>query len=672
MLYGPIVAKALPKQDITKIRMIAQRFDRSSVAHQKWAMPAKECVDFFEGRQWTAQQIAELQSQDRPHLVLNKIAPLIRLIIGYHRNNKTDSDFLPGNDEASSDEIAEALTMVMKTEGEACGIEYVNGEVFMDGILCGRGFWETKLDFSENDFGNATTVAVDPFRVRLDPDATDYDINKHSQITTSSFKSLQEIKKNYGAMAATHLQNLVDGTQAWSHYPDFGIHPMDEIAPETGFAEDEDFGEHSDRWFRDFFHGEMLDPLEKRIRLIDHQYWVEYQGDVFVDLETGDRKPVPDLNDIRLMTKNPTATERDRQNWINKMLLWCEANGNEVSVERRLIRRVRWCVLAGDVLVSDSWSPYDRFTLQGYFPYFRRGKTAGAVHDLIDPQREINKRRNARIEAIAKTANGGFSYEEGSLDAENEDKLHQFGSAPGVIIKHGKGKPAPKRMDAAPEPQAMKSLEESADADLTDIAGINESALGSLDRVQSGAAIEARQRQAVIGLQMYNDNFRRSKELLAGMFLYIFQNHYTEQRMFRIMGEDGKMVKKLINIGAFDASGSFIKRAKLDVTKGRYTIRISERPMAASFESAQLDEFMQIVEKLAPILGPNIALLADIMVDMSTISRKDEIKERVQKIVAAQAGPGFLNPEGAPQQGALPAPGAQAPQQTQPQPIAAQ
>jgi len=667
MLYGPIVAKALPYQDITKIRMIAQRFDRSSVAHRKWALPAKECIDFFEGRQWTAQQIADLQAHDRPHLVLNKIAPLIRLVIGYHRNNRTDSEFLPGNDEASSEEIAEALTFLMKNEGEACGLEYVNGEVFMDGVLCGRAFWDTRLDFTENDFGNAVSTAVDPFRVRLDPDATDYDINKHSHITVTSFQSLQEIKKNYGKMAATHLTNLIDGTQAWSHYPDFGPYPQDEVAPETSFAEDDDFGENSDRWFRDFFHGEMLDPLEKRIRLIDHQYWVEYQGDVFVDLETGDRKPVPDLSEVQLMLKNPRATERQRQDWIKKMQDYCEFNGNPISVERRLIRRVRWSAVAGDVLVHDDWSPYDQFTVQGFFPYFRRGKTRGMVHDLVDPQREINKRRNSLIEAIAKTSNGGWTYEEGSLDDENEDKLHQFGSAPGVIIKHKNGKPAPKRMDAAPTPQAMKMLEENAAADLKDIGGINESALGSLDRVQSGAAIEARQRQAVIGLQMYNDNFRRSKELVANQYLRLFQTHYTEQRMFRIMGEDGKMVKKLINIGGFDGQGNYVERMKLDITKGRYSVRISERPMAASFESAQLEEFMQMFEKLAPILGPNIVLLADMMVEMSTVSRKDEIKERIQKIIAAQAGPGFLNPEGMPPQVGLPAPAQ--PQVPQPAPV---
>jgi hypothetical protein len=143
---------------------------------------------------------------------------------------------------------------------------------------------------------------------------------------------------------------------------------------------------------------------------------------------------------------------------------------------------------------------------------------------------------------------------------------------------------------------------------------------------------------------MYNDNFKRSKELVASTFLYLFQTQYTEQRMFRIMGENGKMVQKIINMEQFDpATGSLIKRFKNDITRGRYSIRISERPMSASFESAQFEEFAAMFEKLAPILGPNIVLLADMLVDMSSIPRKDEIKERINKVIAATAGPNFLN-----------------------------
>ena len=56
----------LPDQDQDRIILLADRFDRAAAAHNEWAKPAKECVDFMEGRQWTADQIATLDKQGRP------------------------------------------------------------------------------------------------------------------------------------------------------------------------------------------------------------------------------------------------------------------------------------------------------------------------------------------------------------------------------------------------------------------------------------------------------------------------------------------------------------------------------------------------------------------------------------------------------------------------------
>ena len=52
-------------------------------------------------------------------------------------------------------------------------------------------------------------------------------------------------------------------------------------------------------------------------------------------------------------------------------------------------------------------SATDGFSLTGYFPYFRRGVTRGMVEDLVDPQKEKNKRRSAEVEVVSKMANGG-------------------------------------------------------------------------------------------------------------------------------------------------------------------------------------------------------------------------------------------------------------------------
>src|SRR3990167_3573975 len=67
------------------LMLMVERFLLADSALATWAEKAKECVDFAEGKQWSAQEIANALADDRPLITLNKLAPLLRLVIGYHR-----------------------------------------------------------------------------------------------------------------------------------------------------------------------------------------------------------------------------------------------------------------------------------------------------------------------------------------------------------------------------------------------------------------------------------------------------------------------------------------------------------------------------------------------------------------------------------------------------------
>jgi hypothetical protein len=49
-----------------------------------------------------------LKRQKRPAFKFNMIAPLVRLVLGYQRANKTDITFLPGQDARASEHLAPA------------------------------------------------------------------------------------------------------------------------------------------------------------------------------------------------------------------------------------------------------------------------------------------------------------------------------------------------------------------------------------------------------------------------------------------------------------------------------------------------------------------------------------------------------------------------------------
>jgi hypothetical protein len=195
---------------------------------------------------------------------------------------------------------------------------------------------------------------------------------------------------------------------------------------------------------------------------------------------------------------------------------------------------------------------------------------------------------------------------------------------------------------------AHERLEQKSEEDMRRISGINEAALGEMDKVQSGRALEARQRQAVISIQMYMDNFTRSKKLLGSKRLEIIQNHYTEERLYRVIGEDSKMSMLMLNQTQTDPATG-IKRIVNDVTIGKYVATVDETPLSATFANAQFEEMLTLLEKMGPAIGPFMPLFADLMVDMSTLPRKQEWIERLQQIQQqGQPAPGGPPQPGAP------------------------
>ena len=147
MVYGPLTARrGLPVQNWDTILLLADRFDRASQAQAKWAETAKKCIEFVAGQQWSQEDLDVMESQDRPALTFNKIGPLVRLVIGYYLNNRTDVKYLPGHDAAATQEVADYLTKVGMGIAADTAEKEIDAEVFTDGITTGRGFYDYSTD----------------------------------------------------------------------------------------------------------------------------------------------------------------------------------------------------------------------------------------------------------------------------------------------------------------------------------------------------------------------------------------------------------------------------------------------------------------------------------------------------------------------------------------------
>lgn len=615
---GLIARRPPPTQQWHRIELHAQRFVRSADAMRPWAEEAKKCVDYYEGRQWSAADLQKLKDEGRPALRWNMIRPLVNLVLGYHLNNKTDLTFLPGYDGTGTSEVAATISHVGKQISEINQGPYVDTEVFMDGILTGRGFWDLRVDYSKNLLGEVRMRAQDNFAVYVDPDAMEYDLNSGNYVLTSRMVSLEEVEFHYGAAVSTMIGPLMRAGGVSRSMPAGGMPLEDEITPYRRFGGEWD---NPSTWGTDLygFHN-FIDAARKTVRLLDIQHYVLTKRWFFIDVDTGSMRAVPDNWD---------------QTKIRKALEWARSKGAPVVVMERPTRRLRWTHMIGDVIAYDEWSPYETFTIVPFFPYWRRGYTGGMVADLLDPQDEINKRGSSELNIINRSSNGGWMVEKGSLDPQQKENLERHGSKPGVIVEYDRKQGTlerPQPIPPATTPQAMDNLQKKNLAAIKQIAGVNDSALGQVDQAaMSGRAIETRQRQTIIGLEGFIANFHRSKELQGRKMLELIQGTYTEERVISRIGPGNNPIQMIINQRT--ASG-----VVNDVTMGSYALAVDETPLAKSFLEAQWRELMEMK-------GLGMPIPDDWVIDASSVARKDELKAAMAALREAQAAAGI--PQGA-------------------------
>jgi hypothetical protein len=616
---GPIdVAKLMPGCHNLDLMMLqVERFMRADAALSAWAEDAKRCVEFLENKQWSAKEIAEAEAEDRPLISLNKIAPLVRLVLGYHRNNRVDLKYLPTSDANSSEAVADVLTKLVKQVSVNSQEPYVDTEVFFDGIVTGRGYYDARLDHEKNDFGEIKIGAKDPFTIRPDADADQYDSRTWGHVFEARWANLDEIEFHFGRNVAALIQPLVASSGYRGGVPSDILESVEEITPWRSFGGQQGGPWGSSAWSVESYIANSVDPYRKNIRIIDGQHYVRVMQRNIVDLETGDRQPIP------------THFTVDQ---VQKIMSWCAEQywmkGKEcpLRVEWRPTRRPRWTTMIGDIIVYDQWSPYENLTIVPFFPYWRRGQTRGMINDLIDPQREVNKRRSSQVDILTRVAHSGWMWHENSMREEEKEKIESHGGAPGINIEwRGSSEMKPERLEPGSMPTGIEKLEEKATLDLKEIAGINDSALGQVDRVQSGRAIEARQKQSVLGIETYMDNMRRTKQLLGWKKLELIQNHYTEPRMYRILGEAGTW--SWIGINQRQATGEILN----NVNAGRYDVVVDESPLSATWMNAQFEEILALVEKgVLPI-----PMVQDIIVNLSSIPQKELVKQRMSAYLKA-------------------------------------
>ena len=547
--------------------------------HSAYVQKADKCDAFFRGDQWDRADKARLENVRRPALTINKILSTISTVMGEQIFNRAETSFRPRN--GAPAETADILNKVFKQIADNNQLDWKRSDMFADGIITSRGFLDVRLDYRDSMQGEVCIENINPKNVVIDPDGEDYDPDTWNEVFTTKWVTADDIAVLYNKDDAELLRN-----REQSFFP---------------------YGYDSIQAFRDRF-GDRFNPLyagsydfssvQRNIRLVDRQYRTLDTQKHFVDPETGDMRAIPD--------------DFDR----NKIAWFVEKFGFQVT--KKLVRRIKWTVIADNVRLHDDWSPYKHFTVVPYFPFFRRGTTLGLVENLLGPQEMLNKVSSQELHVINTTANSGYKVKAGNLTNMSVEELEEKGAQTGLVVEvnemDGLEKIQPNQV-----PTGLDRLSYKAEEHIKTVSGISDSMQG-FDREDVAAkAIDKKRQAGSSNLAKPMDSLTRSDYILARNVLDLVQEFYSEERVMTILADPATGDTEDFTINQVTPVGEILN----DLTLGEYGVVITSVPHRETLEDSQFEQAMALRE-----LGVQIP--DDVLIDASRLMNKKDTIKRMQ------------------------------------------
>ena len=554
--------------------------------HEEYIHMAKKCDAYYRGEQWDDFDMQMLDDQGRPALTINTILPTINAVLAEQSSKKADIQFKPRG--GGEQDVADVLTQVYAYIADNNKLDWVEQQVFSDGLIQDRGYFDVRIDYDDHIQGEVRVTAKDPLDILIDPDAKQYDPRTWNEIFESKWMSIDEIEETYGQDKADKLRMLAEtGTTLGADSMEF---------------EEERYGDTDEYNYGQQYPGDPENArLLRSIRVIERQYYKLDDCMYYVDPVTGDKRKIPNA-----------WGKKKREAFADQFGL---------SIMTKKMRRVRWTVTADTVVLFDDYSPYDHFTIVPYFPYFRRGKPFGMVRNLLSPQEQLNKISSQELHIVNTTANSGWIVESGSLSGMTADDLEEHGAETGLVLEYNRGSTPPGKIPPNQIPTGLDRISQKAAMNIKQISGITDAMLGTDSPEVSGVAIQAKQGRGSMLLQVPLDNLTKTRQYLAEKILQMVQTYYTEERIIQVTDEqDPYKPRNKLRVNQMTPEGQIIN----DLTLGEYDVIVSTAPARDNFDEMQFAEAIELRQVGVPI--PN-----DMIVEYSHLSRKADIAERIRK-----------------------------------------
>lgn len=437
--------------------------------HSEWYKNARECYEFEAGRQWTDEEREALLASQRQPVVYNRLRVIVNSICGMEVNNRQDVKYLPRTQ--GDVEVNERLTSLGDWAREECQAEDEESESFRDLVICGRGWTETRLDYSEDPMGKILVERVDPMECGVDPGSR---------------------KANFADSRYRWRYRDLDTAEAEVMFP--GVLPQAMNARWAYNDRPQDGGEGNKRDYPEETRSALKEDVRpKTVRVVQVQWW-----------EDG----------VSYMVAHPEVQaepkEIDEQAWLAQQEQM-EAQG---FIAAKVRKRSYYQAFLGNTDILDE-TDKPCFTLSAMTGIRDRNKGwhDGVVRVAIDPQKIANKVFTQTLRIIDTNAKGGLLAERGVFT--NRAKAEQDWSNPTKIVEVAEGALSGNRLKdrmAPPTPDSLGKVLEFSIVSIRDVIGTNIEALGMADREQAASLEYQRRQSAVTILAPLFDALRRYRK----------------------------------------------------------------------------------------------------------------------------------------------------------------
>jgi hypothetical protein len=553
--------------------------DFESAYRAKAALIKRQKEDFLFrlGKQWDDEVVKEYEGKKIKVVTDNRIAANVRLLAGMERQNRADWKAYPeGEEDSLKAAVASAL---LKDTIKKSDFGYKSSDCFEDGITCGESNLELYLDYTYNLLnGKPCWKKIDGNQVFPEPGWKEYDYadaryvykfslglscddlialfpDKKSQIEAAEggeldFESLQGgedkhvqprdyTKKGNDSKGEKNREPKYDLLERYyKKYVDQTF-----IADrETGEVKEAEDDEKANQFISDYVNGVQAEQQNFQTAVQD------YQGQMLAGgLPEGTPPPQePIAKDVaRFFTFTRPVPE-----------IWCFAH--VPGMKKPLVDERAWF--------------YPKWKSWPIIPYLADFSTApidgddahlkvqGLVCGVKSSQELHNKAETIKLLHMQSSTNGGWLTPKGAW--VNEDKVQNFGSMPGVNLEYDPIKGKPERIFPMPAQAAWQNESEYRVESIKAQLGINSDLLAAQEGgTDSGRAIALRQKQGVIMVQKYFDNYSRTKQISGRLALSQLGEIYDVESSKKVLG-DAFLIKNFppMTVPVDDGMGNLVEK----------------------------------------------------------------------------------------------------------------